>query len=222
MEAAKDQIKITRINLQALNDGFLPVVVGGGNDQSYPNARALMDHLRSGDMAVVNVDAHLDVRPLLENDKAHSGSPFRQLLEDSEFDKVFVEFACQGAVCSNEHAQYVISKGGRLLWLSGLRRSTSNPVSKFAEVLLNFGNKPVFVSFDIDSIKSADCPGVSAPGTVGLTAEEALEMCREAGRHKNVKLLDMSEFNPQIEEDRTSRLIVNMFYNFLLGVAERN
>lgn len=62
-------------------------VVGGGNDQSYPNASALLDYLqsKSKSIVVINIDAHLDVRPLKNGHQAHSGSPFRQLLEDQRF-----------------------------------------------------------------------------------------------------------------------------------------
>lgn len=64
----------------------IPFIVGGGNDQSYPNAAALLDAVAEGylkgPVGVVNIDAHLDVRPL-NNAKVHSGSPFRLLLEDS-------------------------------------------------------------------------------------------------------------------------------------------
>jgi arginase family enzyme len=41
----------------------------------------------------------------------------------------------------------------------------------------------VFVSFDIDSVRAADCPGVSAPGNLGLTAEDAFLMSYLAGAH---------------------------------------
>lgn len=78
-----------------------------------------------------------------------------------------------------------------------------------------------FVSFDIDSIQSSDCPGVSCPATVGLTSEEALRMCFEAGSNPNVALFDLSEFNPTIEAYRTGRLVVNMFYYFSMGIAKR-
>jgi formiminoglutamase len=41
------------------------VVIGGGNDQSYPNAAGLLDTCAPGTaLGVVNIDAHLDVRPL--------------------------------------------------------------------------------------------------------------------------------------------------------------
>ena len=38
------------------------MVVGGSNDQSFPNAMGLLDNLENkSDIAVINIDAHLDV-----------------------------------------------------------------------------------------------------------------------------------------------------------------
>jgi formiminoglutamase len=67
---------------QLISKGKIPFVVGGGNDQSYPNASALLKNSKL--TYVINIDAHLDVRPLKEG-KTHSGSPFRQLIEDQRF-----------------------------------------------------------------------------------------------------------------------------------------
>lgn len=61
--------------------------------ETYPHER----------IAVINLDAHFDVRPLKDG-KAHSGSPFRQMLLHELFHKnksIFIEFACKGATCSN-------------------------------------------------------------------------------------------------------------------------
>ena len=47
-------------------------------------------------IAVINIDAHMDCRPLIDGKIAHSGSPFRLLLENSIFKKnksKFVNFA---------------------------------------------------------------------------------------------------------------------------------
>jgi len=46
-------------------------------------------------------------------------------------------------------------------------------------------------------------------------------MARAAGRSPNVDMLDISELNVGIEHDRSPRLVVNIIYSFLLGVAER-
>lgn len=46
------------------------------------------------------------------------------------------------------------------------------------------GCEKIFVSFDVDSINSAYCPGVSAPSVVGgLTKEEALEIMFISGKN---------------------------------------
>lgn len=78
------------------------------------------------------------------------------------------------------------------------------------------------MSFDIDAIKSSDCPGVSAPGAIGLSSEDALQICFMAGKNPKVRLFDMSEYNPLIEEYRTGRLVATLFYYFAMGVASRS
>lgn len=218
----------------ALTAGSLPFCVGGGNDQSYCNASALLAWLSEGHGAaprdgtpgvgVVNIDAHLDVRPKVGG-KAHSGSPFRQLLEDPRYSALngaFTEFAVQGSQCAAEHAQFVRDRGGVLVWLSELHpahgAAAESVPARFARELDRLGAN-VFVSFDIDSIASRDCPGVSCPATVGLSAEEAVAMAFEAGRHPAVRLFDLSELNPGVEDYRTPRLAANMFYAFLQGRA---
>lgn len=211
---------------QVLRAGAVPFVVGGGNDQSYANARALLDTKGDSQVSVVNIDAHLDVRPPLEGGVRHSGSPFWLLLNDADFDGVFTEFACQGMQCSAEHASFVTGHGGKLVWLSellgtaGAPSATPSVCARFQDVLDSSPGK-VFVSFDIDSIRSSDCPGVSCPATIGLTADHALRLCYLAGKHPRVAMVDVSEMNPAVEGYRTPRLVAFMLYHFLLGLSQR-
>ena len=215
----------THVNLESsvkklLDEGYITIVVGGGNDQSYPNAKALMGSLASGSVGVVNIDAHFDARPLIDG-KAHSGSPFRQLLMDDQFsgNGKFFEFASQGHQCSKDHADFIKENGGEIIWLSEVQQSTCSV--SFSNVLNSFGSLPVFISFDIDGIRGSDCPGVSCPGVVGITSEDALRICFESGKHQNTRLLDISEFNPDVESDRTARLVTAMIYFFLGGISKR-
>eukprot|EP01101_Sappina_pedata_P010129 TRINITY_DN6303_c0_g1_i1.p2 TRINITY_DN6303_c0_g1~~TRINITY_DN6303_c0_g1_i1.p2 ORF type:complete len:316 (-),score=121.55 TRINITY_DN6303_c0_g1_i1:1-864(-) len=196
----------------------IPFVIGGGNDQSFSNASALLRSAGAGNVGVINIDAHFDVRPQ-KNGLEHSGSPFRQLLETQGFKgQNFVEFAAQGTQCSAVHADYITSKGGRIHWLSQIKKD--GVVSQFVKILDSFPEN-VFVSFDLDSVRGSDAPGVSAPGVIGLSAQEALEICFEAGRCPKVKLFDLSEFNPTVEDYRTGKLVTNMFVYFAMGVARR-
>lgn len=208
--------------------GRVPFVVGGGNDQSVANAFGLLDakanesSLRVG---VVNIDAHFDVRPLLQPDNvAHSGSPFRQLLDSGRVSgRDFVEFASQGNQCSAEHLAYLQSLHANVVWMSTIRASHAPAVDLFKDWLERLAQScsDIFVSFDIDAIAGADAPGVSAVASYGLTAHDALEIAFAAGAHDKVALFDVSEFNPLVEEHRTARLVVNMFYYFALGLASR-
>jgi formiminoglutamase len=250
-------------------------VIGGSNDQSYPNASGLMQALGPRKpIGVVNIDAHLDVRPL-KNGKVHSGSPFRLLLQDTRFNPdpyteppssssssssssspskkrkrrgstsryvPFVEFAAQGSQCSYDHSMFVKNNGGQIHWLlKDLRGDGSEQffspellsgsvvTERFLDVLDELATaqmpkgkrRALFCSFDLDAVTGADAPGVSCPGTVGLSAEEAFGICYSAGSQAEVQLMDLSEFNPAVDDYRTGRLVANMFYHFLLGVADR-
>jgi len=213
---------LTRATENILAAGGIPFVVGGGNDQSYPNARALLNHLGGRPGGVINVDAHLDVRPLIAG-RAHSGSSFRQLLEDPAFDGGnFIEFATQGAQCSAEHAEYIQNRKARILWLDEVQRH-EGAVDSFRNALgkLTWQCQSLFVSFDLDSVAACDAPGVSCPGVQGLKAHDALMIAYFSGLHLLVSLFDLSEYNPAIEDERTGRLAAAVFYHFCLGFAMR-
>lgn len=211
-----------------LQAGKVPFIIGGGNDQSAPNGRGAYAYLdstsHSSPLGIINIDAHLDVRPLLGEDHSipHSGSPFRELLLHQRALRTnggahFVEYACQGQQCSKEHADFVKEQGGTLMWLT----KDVHRVSESFPRAMDIAGEHIFVSFDIDAVQGSDCPGVSCPGNVGLSAQDAMDISRMAGRNPKVLLMDVSELNPAVEDYRSPRLAVMMFYHFLIGLAER-
>ncbi|MEP7273965.1 MAG: arginase family protein [Acidobacteriota bacterium] len=68
------QLQIVR---QLLRDGKRVIVLGGGNDISYPDCKALATEAPG--LLAFNIDAHLDARADAER---NSGTPYRQLLEE--------------------------------------------------------------------------------------------------------------------------------------------
>ena len=214
-------------------------VIGGGNDQSWPNTQAFISYCSENSYkpVVINIDAHLDVRQLDDHNRVHSGCPFRLVLEDPIFQSLegkFTEFACQGSQCAKAHVEFVEEKQGRLVWIGQIRRRPLNPTSNIKEPMTQAGqafkelldsfdeSHRVFVSFDVDSIDSAYCPGVSCPSVDGgLTSKEAVEIGFLSGLSDKVVLMDMSEYNPAAEDQRTGRLLANIFYYMCLGVSAR-
>jgi formiminoglutamase len=57
--------------------------------------------------------------------------------------------------------------------------------------------------------------------TGGLTAEEAIEIMMLAGRHEKISSVDITDYNPSIEDFRTGKLLANMVYYFTLGFTAR-
>ena len=159
------------------------------------------------------------------------------MIEDPNFGKLqghFVEFAAKGCSTNQEHHDYVVANGGRVLWLekhirrTALDKENSLVFTQAGQCLqtlladLSQTSDLIFFSFDVDSIDSQFCPGVSAPSVVGgLSESEALEMCYLAGLFPKVSMVDFSEYNPAVDIFRTGRLLSNMFYQFCKGLSQR-
>jgi formiminoglutamase len=54
-----------------------------------------------------------------------------------------------------------------------------------------------------------------------ITSEEILEAMLMFGRNPRVKIIDITEFNPSVEDYNSSLLILNMIYYYLLGFASK-
>ena len=83
---------------QVLRDGKRCVVLGGGNDVSYPDGLAMAEVFGPEWWLAINVDSHLDVRLAPER---NSGTPYRQLLDEGHLKpEYFFEVGFQTHLCS--------------------------------------------------------------------------------------------------------------------------
>lgn len=210
-----------------LEQNYFVICLGGGHDIAAQNARAMCEGKTSS--CVINCDPHLDVRPMIGTGSellAHSGSPFRQMLENPEIHipaGSFVEFGIQEFAVSKYHAEWAEARGARIYWYSQLRQK-SNVVKQFRKALSKASKRntlPTYVSFDMDSVASSYAPGVSATAVVGFSADEILHMARCAAHQTSVQLIDIAEVNPRFDADgRTAKLAAFMIANMIAGRCE--
>ncbi|UCH10575.1 MAG: formimidoylglutamase [Fidelibacterota bacterium] len=208
-------------SLTAILDGGTTVVTfGGGHDATFGSVQALMNKYPS--VAGINVDAHLDMREV-ENGRISSGTPFRRILEDLHLPgENLVEFGLHANVNSHAHLNYALEKGVKCWTRGQLREPVAATI--FSDELQQLSNRAntLFVSLDLDVFAAAYAPGVSAPGTEGLTPEEGRQLAFAAGRHPGVRRFELMELNPRFDVDlRTSRLAVMLLCAFLAGLATR-
>ena len=80
---------VTNAVRKIIKSGEIPIVIGGGHDISFGSGKAaFLEYKKFGQ---INLDAHYDVRPVV-NGKITSGTPFRRLLEKKFLNgKNFVE-----------------------------------------------------------------------------------------------------------------------------------
>jgi formimidoylglutamase len=202
---------------QVLRDHKRVIVLGGGNDVSYPDASAMSAVFGAQNLTAFNIDAHLDVR---ESPERHSGTPYRQLLEEGRIiGKNFHEWGGQQHALAQSHLNYLHGHGVDVLSPVEIRnRGGFSPLIVGREIGHEF--TPVqFFGVDVDSVRASDAPGVSAPNPAGFTADEFLSLCAAIAELPGAKLLEFSEVNPTFDLDgRTARLVAVGIWHFLSGI----
>lgn len=197
-----------------LEQGSVPVILGGGHETAFGHFLGYAGGNR--DTAIINLDAHTDVRPLNAG-KAHSGSPFRQAVEhESGCCEQYLAAGIQPHSAAASHVKYVKENGGRVLF-----RDETN-ITSFSGLFHETDSERIMVTFDMDAVDQAFAPGVSAPCTNGLQPDLWLTAAYLAGRNEKVMSFDLSEVNPDYDRDnQTAKLAALTVWHFLLGLSQR-
>ncbi len=208
------QARLGEAVAEVLRAGAIPIVLGGGHEAAYGHFLGYQTAGRR--CGILNLDAHLDVRPL-KGDHGHSGSPFRQALEHPDSVCLPGGYLCVGMQPQANAAfatAYVQSRGADWIDLQTVRETGLSRCINDFHKRLSEQRAALMLTVDLDAIRQADAPGVSAPSPIGFTAEEALELVRLAAA-RGAASLDVVELNPSLDRDgqtaRLAALIVDSF-----------
>jgi formiminoglutamase len=206
-ETHESQRKAVR---QLLRDGKRLVILGGGNDISYPDCAALADV--AGRVLALNVDRHLDVRA---DTPRNSGTPYRQLLEEGLLRPgLFHEVGINSFANSRVYRQYVEGKGSHIHYLGDLRAAGVG--ASVRTLVADAVAEAIFWGFDLDVVHAAEAPGVSDPSPMGLTAREVCEIADVAAADERTRIIEITEVNPEYDLGGiTSKLAANIIVRAL-------
>lgn len=210
----------TNIVKQILKDGKPLIVLGGGNDISYADGCAMAEVFGSENWTAINIDAHFDVRA---DEIRNSGTPYRQLLEEKFLNpKQFYELAWQPQANSPIYFEYLQNLGVNLISLEELQDTNfklQNLLKK--QRTKDKRQRTIFFGFDVDAVRAADAPGVSASSPIGLSAKEFVALARFAGEHKQTKMIEFTEVNPRFDIDnRTTKLVAVAMHQFCSAIKK--
>ncbi|HET6528815.1 MAG TPA: formimidoylglutamase [Balneolaceae bacterium] len=210
-----DQEALGNVVAGFLEQAAIPIILGGGHETAFGH---FSGYVETGlETSIFNLDAHTDVRPLKDG-KAHSGSPFRQAIEDeSNCCEQYLVAGLQPYSVARSHLDFIENHRGRYLF-----RDETN-ITSISGFFNEHESERLMVTFDMDAVDQSQAPGVSAPCANGLPADLWLTAAYLAGRNEKVTSFDLAEVNPEFDRDhQTAKLAALTIWNFLLGLSERN
>ncbi len=199
--------------------GLLPLVLGGGHDITYASACGV--HQVHGQLGAFNFDAHLDVRPPIP--LRNSGTSFRMLIDEGKLaPESFVEFGIQSFANAESHVRWLHDAGGTIMTLGEIRELGYDQALARALAIGSPLSSPLYATLDIDGVRAAEAPGVSATMPDGFSSTELLAAARRLGRRSSTVALDIAEMNPRFDRDNiTAKLAAHAAMQFVMGVVER-
>ena len=166
-------------------------------------------------MAVVHFDSHPDTWDWEFKDHPYShGTPFRRAIEEGLIDtNAYFQIGIRGPTSGPDDLSDARELGVKILTIDQLfDRGVSAVIN---EVRATIGDRPVYISLDIDSIDPAYAPGTGTPEVGGLSSYQILQLVRGL-QGMNIVGFDLVEVSPPFDHgDITSILAANLAFEFV-------
>jgi agmatinase len=188
---------------EQLGAGRLVGIVGGDHSSPYGLLRALgRKHAKDG-FGILHFDAHFDLRRAYEGFTHSHASIMYNVMETIPAVSMLAQVGIRDF--SGEEAAYARRLGRRGAQFTGAalfrRKAKGDNWDRVTREILAQLPQNVYVSFDIDGLDAAFCPGTGTPVPGGLTYDEALYLVEElAASGRTIVGFDLCEVAPGEDE----------------------
>ena len=154
--------------------GAAPLTAGGDHSISFPIFRAIA---KDGPLGMIHIDAHTDTWDSFQGSKFHHGAPFRRAVEAGVLDPHrTVQIGIRGAQNTDEGWTYSKESGMRVIFMEEFSELGVTQVIEEARRIV--GDRPTYISFDVDGLDPVYAPGTGTPEIGGITTIEAQALIR--------------------------------------------
>lgn len=193
-----------RSRIEGLATGTLPVVLGGEHTVTLAVVEALRQS--NGDLAVLQLDAHADLRDEYEGRSLSHATVMRRIV-----DRLGRKAVVQLGVRAGSRDEFDAAPG--------LLRHSSSMLAMPPDVWSWLEQRPVYVTLDIDVVDPADAPGTGNPEPEGVAARELLPFVRRLGALRVVGI-DLVEVSPPYDPSgRTAILAATIVREAILAIT---
>jgi guanidinobutyrase len=204
-----------------LTHPVIPVTLGGDHTLTLPVLRSIAK--KHGPVGLVHIDAHADINDHMFGETIAHGTPFRRAFEEGliDADHTF-QIGLRGTGYTAEDFDWARDKGFTVVQAEELWHKSATPL--IDDIRAKMGTRPVYLTFDIDSLDPAYAPGTGTPEIGGLTSVQAIELIRGC-QGMNLVGCDLVEVSPPYDlQGNTALLAANLIFEMLCvlpGVAYR-
>jgi agmatinase len=164
-------------------DGTRLLTIGGDHTIALPLLRAVAK--QHGPVAVVHFDAHLDTWDTYFDAPITHGTPFRRASEEGLIDlTASLHIGIRGPLYGRHDLDDDRRLGFSIIGSHDVERAGMPAMLERMHARL--GDRPIYVSVDIDVLDPAHAPGTGTPEAGGLTSRELLEFLRGLREHRIV------------------------------------
>ena len=194
------------------------VTIGGDHTIALPLLRAVA--AQHGPVAVLHFDAHLDTWDTYFGAPITHGTPFRRASEEGLID---LTASCHVGTRGPLYSKQDLEDDERL----GFSIVSSEYIEEHGveagirRILDRIGDKPLYVSIDIDVLDPAHAPGTGTPEAGGLTSRELLRILR-ALSDRNIVGADVVEVSPAYDHAQVTGIAAShVVYELVTLLAAR-
>lgn len=209
---------LASIQSQADGIGHL-IALGGEHGITLPLLRALAGRLQAP-VGLVHFDAHVDTWPDNFGQAYAHGSPFYHAINEGLVDpRRMIQIGIRSPV-QKDVMDWTLSQGVTVLSAQDVH--ASNPAAVAARIFEVVGDRPAYLSFDIDALDPAFAPGTGTPEIGGLASWQAQAILRRLQSIGFVGM-DIVEVSPSFDiAETTSLAAATMVWEYLALLGARD
>ena len=194
------------------------LTLGGDHTVALPLLRAVS--AVHGPVAVVHFDAHLDTWDTYFGAAYTHGTPFRRAAEENLLDQTgCLHAGIRGPLYSSADLTEDADLGFQVV--SAPEMESLHVSGLIERIAARVGDRPVYVSVDIDVLDPAHAPGTGTPEAGGLTSRELLATLRSFSQ-LNLVGADIVEVAPAYDHAQlTGIAAAHVAYELLSALAVR-
>jgi len=203
---------IAEFHASILAAGATPLTLGGDHTLTWPILSAMRN--KHGPVALIHVDAHADINDTMFGETVAHGCPFRRAWEEGCLDNDHVfQIGLRGTGYSPQDFTWARDQGWTVIQSEQCWHRSLTPL--MARIRAKIGTRPVYLTFDIDSLDPAFAPGTGTVEPGGLTIWQGLEIVRGCAG-LNIVGGDLVEVSPPYDPSGNTALIgANILYEML-------